>query len=154
MTRRTASVLAATTLALVAAPAAHAATATIDGSPLNITASDIGSIQITRDGATTGEFTPQPSQPAYAGFTASLRRTPTGTLTGFSYTAGGGFLFTPASPAPTVTGDGQSTPFILTANFDAVAGGIPLALPPTLRSADSKKRPESVDPSVVVFVIE
>jgi hypothetical protein len=115
------------TLALVAAPAAHAATATIDGSPLNITASDIGSIQITRDGATTGEFTPQPSQPAYAGFTASLRRTPTGTLTGFSYTAGGGFLFTPASPAPTVTGDGQTSPFILTANFDAVAGGIPFA---------------------------
>jgi hypothetical protein len=115
------------TLALAAAPAARAATATIDGSPLNITASDIGSIQITRDGATTGEFTPQPSQPAYAGFTASLRRTPTGTLTGFSYTAGGGFLFTPASPAPTVTGDGQATPFILTANFDAMAGGIPFA---------------------------
>ena len=48
-------------------------------------------------------------------------------LSGFSYTAGGGFLFTPASPAPTVTGDGQTTPFILTADFDAVAGGIPLA---------------------------
>jgi hypothetical protein len=127
MTRRTASVLGAMTLALAAAPAAHAATATIDGSPLNITVSDIGSIQITRDGATIGEFTPQPAQPAYAGFTASLRRTPTGPLTGFSYTAGGGFLFTPASPAPTVTGDGQTTPFILTANFDAVAGGVPFA---------------------------
>ena len=127
MTRRTASALAATTLALVAAPAAHAATATIDGSPLNITASDIGSIQISFDGSAGGEFTPQPAQPAYAGFTASLRRTPAGTLSGFSYTAGGGFLFTPASPAPTVTGDGQATPFILTANFDAVAGGIPLA---------------------------
>ncbi len=126
MTRRTASVLGAMTLALVAAPAAHAATATIDGSPLNITASDIGAIQISYDGAAGGEFTPQPSQPAYAGFTASLRRTPTGTLNGFSYTAGGGFLFTPASPAPTVTGDGgQTSPFILTANFDAIAGGIP-----------------------------
>ena len=127
MTRRTASVLAVTTLALVAAPAAHAATATIDGSPLNITASDIGSIQISFDGSAGGEFTAQPAQPAYAGFTASLRRTLGGTLSGFSYTAGGGFLFTPASPAPTVTGDGQTTPFILTADFDAVAGGIPLA---------------------------
>jgi hypothetical protein len=115
-------------LALVAAPAAHAATATIDGSPLNITASDIGSIQVTLDGSTVGEFDPQPAQPAYAGFTASLRRTPTGTLSGFSYTAGGGFLFTPASPAPAVVGDGGPTsPFILTADFDAIAGGIPFA---------------------------
>jgi hypothetical protein len=128
VSRSTASVLAALALALVAAPAANAATATIDGSPLNITASDIGSIQVTFDGSTAGEFTPQPSQPAYAGFTASLRRNATGTFSGFSYTAGGGFLFTPASPAPTVTGDGgQTSPFILTANFDAIAAGIPFA---------------------------
>ena len=63
MTKRTTSVLGAMTLALAAAPAAHAATATIDGSPLNITASDIGSIQITRDGTAGGEFTPQPRSP-------------------------------------------------------------------------------------------
>jgi hypothetical protein len=129
VTRRTGSILAAMAIALLVVPAAHAATVTADGTPLNITISDIGSIQISFDGSATGEFTPQPSQPAYAGFTASLRRTPTGTLTGFSYTAGGGFLFTPASPAPTVIGDGsQTTPFILTANFDAIAGGgVPFA---------------------------
>jgi hypothetical protein len=116
-------VAAAFAVALIGAPAAHAAIATIDGSPLNITASDIGSIQVTFDGSATGEFTPQPSQPAYAGFTASLRATPSGPLSGFSYTAGGGFLFTPASPAPTVTGNGSPTsPFILTAAFDAIGG--------------------------------
>ena len=54
------------------APAAHAATATIDGTPLNITASDRGSIQVTFDGSATGEFTPQPSEPAYAGLTAAV----------------------------------------------------------------------------------
>jgi hypothetical protein len=119
-------VVAATALlsALIAAPSAHAATATIDGSPLNITASDIGAIQVSFDGSATGEFTPQPSQPAYAGFTASLRRPQDPTARGFSYTAGGGFLFSPASPAPTVTGNGSATsPFILTAAFDAIGGG-------------------------------
>jgi hypothetical protein len=111
-------------VALVGASAAHAATATIDGSPLNITASDIGAIQVTFDGSATGEFAPQPSQPAYAGFTASLRRPQDPTARGFSYTAGGGFLFTPASPAPTVTGNGSPTsPFILTVAFDAIGGG-------------------------------
>ena len=63
MTRRTASVLAATTLALVAAPAAHAATATIDGSPLNITASDIGSIQISFDGSRAASSRHSPRSP-------------------------------------------------------------------------------------------
>jgi hypothetical protein len=117
-------VVACAALTALAAAPANAATATIDGSPLNITASDIGSIQVTFDGSATGEFAPQPAQPAYAGFTASLRATPSGTLSGFSYTAGGGFLFTPASPAPTVTGDGSPTsPFILTAAFDAIGGG-------------------------------
>jgi hypothetical protein len=115
---------ACTALALLAAPSAQAATATIDGTPLNITASDRGSIQVTFDGSATGEFLPQPSEPAYAGFNAILRRPSDNSASGFGYTAGGGFLFTPASPAPTVTGDGSTTsPFILTAAFDGIGGG-------------------------------
>ena len=128
MTRRTASVLAATTLALVAAPAAHAATATIDGSPLNITASDIGSIQISFDGSAGGEFTPQPAQPAYAGFTASLRRTPAGTLERVQLHGRRGLSVHAREPGP----DGHrrrpdDTRSSSRANFDAVAGGIPFA---------------------------
>jgi hypothetical protein len=121
-TRASLSGAAALALALLAAPAAHAATATINGTPLSITASDIGSIQISSNGV--GQFAPQPTEPAYAGFSAVLRRPTETTSAGFGYTAGGGFRFTPASPAPTVTGDGGATsPFVLTATFDAIGGG-------------------------------
>jgi hypothetical protein len=107
---------------LVMAPAAHAATATIDGTPLNITASDRGSIQVTFDGSATSEFTPQPSEPAYAGLTAAVGAPAANSLTVFSYTAGGGNLFTAASPAPTVAGNGSAaTPFVITANFNAIS---------------------------------
>ena len=113
---------------LVMAPAAHAATATIDGTPLNITASDRGSIQVTFDGSATSEFTPQPSEPAYAGLTAAVGAPAANSLTVFSYTAGGGNLFTAASPAPTVAGDGSAaTPFVITASFNAITpSGAPM----------------------------
>jgi hypothetical protein len=109
--------------AAIVAPDAGAATATINGSPLTITASDRGSIQVSFAGSATGEFTPQPSEPAYAGFTAAVGTPAATSLVVFSYTAGGGNLFTPASPAPTVTQNGNQ--FILTANFDGItsAGG-------------------------------
>jgi hypothetical protein len=106
MTRRTASVLGAMTLALAAAPsAAHAATATIDGvAAEHLQPSDIGSIQITlRRLGGRRVHASSPRSLAYAGFTASLRRTPTGTLTGFALHRRRGLdSNTPASPAPTV----------------------------------------------------
>jgi hypothetical protein len=110
-------------VALNAAPA-RAAQATIDGTPLNITATDRGVIQVTFDGSATGEFTPQPAEPAYAGFTAAFGTSTTGPFPAvYSYTTGGGFRFTAASPAPAVTGDGSPTnPFILTAHYDAING--------------------------------
>jgi hypothetical protein len=123
MSRRTLrSIVTTIGLSLLVAPSSHAATATIDGSPLNITASDRGSIQVTFDGSATGEFLPVPSSElTYAGFTAAVRRPTDNGLTGFSYTTGGGFLFTASSPAPTVIGDGSAAnPFILTAAFDAI----------------------------------
>jgi len=110
--------------ALTAAPAL-AAQATIDGTPLNITATDRGVIQVTFDGSATGEFTPQPAEPAYAGLTAALRTSTTSPFTVYSYTTGGGFRFTAGSPAPTVTGDGSPTnPFILLAHYDANNGQV------------------------------
>ena len=107
--------------AIGAAPA-QAATATIPGSPLTITADDTGIIQVAFTGSASGEFAAQPNAPAYAGLTAALRTA--GTANVFSYTTGGGFRFTPtAAQPPTVTGDGSpGNPFILTSRFDAVPG--------------------------------
>jgi hypothetical protein len=108
-------------LSALAAPA-HAATQTINGTPLTITADDTGIIQVAFTGSSSGEFLAQPSAPAYAGLTAALRTG--GTANVFSYTAGGGFRFTPtAGQPPTLTGDGSAgNPFVLTSNFDAVPG--------------------------------
>jgi len=106
----------------LAASSACAAQVTIDGTPLNITATDRGVIQVAFDGSATGEFTPQPVEPAYAGLTAALRTSTTAPFTVFSYTTGGGFRFTAGAP-PTVTGDGSpSNPFLLIAQYDAING--------------------------------
>src|SRR5262249_43988203 len=109
--------LAGAWLAVGAAPAG-AATATINSSPLTITADDTGIIQVTFTGSPSGEFLAQPNAPAYAGLTAALRTSNTQGLTTFSYTTGGGFRFTPtAGQPPTVTDNGNQ--HILTAQFDA-----------------------------------
>jgi hypothetical protein len=109
-------------LATVAAAPAHAATLTINGNPLTITADDTGVMQVAFTGSASGEFLAQPNAPAYAGLTAALRTT--GNASVFSYTTGGGFRFTPTAGQPlTLTGDGSAgNPFILTAQFDAVPG--------------------------------
>jgi hypothetical protein len=110
-------------LTMLAAAPARAAQATIDGSPLNITADDRGSLQVAFDGSATGEFTPAAPGLGYAGFTAALRLNPSApsfTVYGFR----GGLPFTPtAGQTPTVTGDGSGgNPFVLTSDYDAVSG--------------------------------
>jgi hypothetical protein len=107
--------------ALAAAPAS-AVDVTIDGSPLNITSSDRGAIQIAFDGSVTGEFYPAPADPGYAGLTAGVRAATTAPWQVFSYTTGGGFRFTPTvGQPPAVGGDGSpGNPFVLSAHYDAV----------------------------------
>jgi hypothetical protein len=106
----------------VGATPAGAATATINGSPLTITADDTGIIQVAFTGSPAGEFLAQPSAPAYAGLTLALGTG--GTANVYSYTTGGGFRFTATAGQPiTLVGDGSpSNPFILTAQFDATPG--------------------------------
>jgi hypothetical protein len=115
----------ATVSALAAATPAEAAQATIDGSPLNISADDTGLMQVTFDGSTTGEFTPRPGGLAYAGFSAAIQ------LSGQNFTVfglSGTLAFSPAAPAPAVTGSGTGAdPFVLTANFNAMSGTTVLA---------------------------
>jgi hypothetical protein len=117
------------TLSALAAAPASAVNVTIDGSPLNISSSDRGAIQIAFDGSVTGEFYPAPADPGYAGLTAGVRAATTAPWQVFSYTTGGGFRFTAtASQPPGVTGDGSpGNPFVLTAHYDANNGQITLA---------------------------
>ena len=112
-------------IAIGAAPAG-AATATINGNPLTVTADDTGIIQVSFTGSASGEFLAQPNAPAYAGLTAALRTSNTSGFTTYSYTTGGGFRFTPiAGQPPTVTVNGNQS--ILTAQFDASQGPLTVA---------------------------
>jgi hypothetical protein len=65
--------------------AAHAAEATIDSSPLNVTADDMGGIQVKFDGSDTAEFFPPSASIGNAGLNVGVKQDPNCATTGVEY---------------------------------------------------------------------
>ena len=83
---RLAPVLAAGALLASLSPAAaHAAEATIDSSPLNVTADDMGGIQVKFDGSDTAEFFPPSASIGNAGLNVGVKQDPNCSTTGVQY---------------------------------------------------------------------
>jgi hypothetical protein len=103
--------------ALAAAPAG-AVDGSIDGTPLNVYANDIGRLQATFDGAASGEFyNGAVATPADGGLSAAVQAVGANAFT--VYGRAGGVAFIPVS-APVRTGDGSpGNPWRLTTAFNA-----------------------------------
>jgi hypothetical protein len=120
---RLSSVALAAVIAALAPAAAHATTATIDSSPLNINADDTGALQVQFDGSSTGEFY-NPSLPlGNAGLDVGLKQGNDCTTTGIPYTYYGVGSNNPMVPVsgPTVE-QGSTTTMNTTYTMDQPAG--------------------------------
>ena len=114
-------------LSAVAAAPAHAAQATIDGSPLNVTPTTSGFIQVAFDGSAERRVHAAAGRFGVRGLHGSAAATPTApTFT--VYGVNGGLPFTPAAAQPpTLAGSGSAAdPFVLTSNYDAISGQTPV----------------------------
>jgi hypothetical protein len=115
-----AALVALTALACLSGPA-RAATAVIDGTPLNIYADETGRVQVAFDGSPTGEFAPSSLAPANAGINIAVGPENNPAASQALY----GFLGAPftGGTTPTVTGNGSDVdPWVLTTAFQGTNG--------------------------------